>query len=336
MPDSLATVSGLIKAYPSVPVINHLPGNYYWPSYRDAELANKLQLRSLDFKHNILDPRQILSRVCAFTDWYGYLPFLYHGFVDARHITKIKSISGSPFFGFCAPDIYSDIVLALHTHQLLVVNKPLTLGGQSASSNGANYASKNSIAKQFINELPAHLRFTYESMSISLAVYNAIEIAFRVYPEQSSGLHVDMRRLLENSIREVTPYGDDAMLELRGKLLLLYPEALVDKVFKAINANDLDAKSIDLRPTPLRTRIARRLASLLSRLKSRAHPYLGSLNKVGKVPPPLPSAVIQHGLHWHNGSIVLNGYLDLNPFNITTANQAAWFLHQRLKLLGCR
>lgn len=337
MPDCLSTVCDLIKAYPNVPVINHLPGNYYWPSYRDSLLANKLQLRSINFKEQIVSPRDILLRVCAFTEWYGHLPFLYHGFVDSRHISKIKALNDVPFFNFCAPDIYSDVVLALHTDQFLVINKPLTLGGQSASSNGANYASGNSIAKQFINELPAHLSFTYESMSMSLAVYNAIEVAFRSYPEQSRDIYIDHGRLLENALQEVKPYGEDAMVELRAKLLLLYPEDLVDNAFKGMDTvKDRVTLRVE-RTLAWRTTLASKLASLPSRIRLLVAKYLVPRRADVKLESSVISQANQDGLHWQNGAIVLNGYLDLSDFNITTVSQAARFLHQQLILLvDCR
>jgi glycosyltransferase involved in cell wall biosynthesis len=333
MPDCLSTVCDLIKSYPNMPVINHLPGNYYWPSYRDSLLANKLQLRPMDFKEHIVNPRDILSRVCAFTEWYGHLPFLYHGFVDSRHISKIKALKDLPFFNFCAPDIYSDVVLALHTEQFLVVNKPLTLGGQSASSNGANYASRNSVAKQFIDELPAHLTFTYQSMSMSLAVYSAIEIAFRSYPEQSRGIYIDYGKLLENALQEVKSYGEDAMVELREKLLLLYPEALVDKAFKSMDSVEDKVNLRVERTLAWRTILASRLASLPSRIRSLVAKYLVPRRADVKVVSSVISQANHEGLHWQNGAIVLNGYLDLSEFNITTVSQAAWFLRQRLMLL---
>ncbi|MFY7697183.1 MAG: glycosyltransferase family A protein [Cyanobium sp.] len=329
MPDCLSTVSQLIKQYPTTPVINHLPGNYFWPNYPDAYLANKLQLRDLDFEIQLREARPILARVSSFTEWYGHLPFLYHGFINAEHITKIKTLADTPFFNFCAPDIYSDIVLALHTEQFLVVNSPLTLGGQSAKSNGANYAAKNSIAKQFISELPEHLRFTYDSMSSSLAVFNALEIAFKAFPDQSADIVIDYDRLLANAIHEVTPYGAEALSELRGKLLLIYPEAAVDKAFAAMDKPTDEIISPAPNPPALPKRLARKLVSGLASCKALLWKARNAAKREAEK-EPLAEASHHSGLHWQDNTVVLDGYLDLSDSKVTTVDKAAQYLHECL------
>lgn len=328
MPDCIATVSKLIKEFPAIPVINHLPGNYFWPNYPDPFLANKLQLRTMDFSTQLLESKPILENVSSFREWYGHLPFLYHGFVDAEHIARIKSLTTTAFFNFCAPDIYSDIVLALHTERFLVVNAPLTLGGQSAKSNGANYSSRNSIAKQFINELPEHLQFTYESMSSSLAVFNAIEIAICAFPEQSKGLFIDYERLLKNAINEVAPYGSEAVCELRSKLLLIYPEAEVSKALES----QVAPRNEIVTPAPiessLKKRLTRRLHSGLAYFKRLLVATWGQSSPVANENPS--EQEIRKGLNWEGKSLVLHGYLDLAEYNVTSVSKAAEYLQQCL------
>lgn len=332
MPDCISSLTKLIKGYPDIPVINHIPGNYFWPNYPDTFLANKLQLRAMDFEVELLEAKPILARVSAFTEWYGHLPFLYHGFVNAEHIRKIKAVSTTPFFNFCAPDIYSDIVLALHTETFLMINAPLTLGGQSAKSNGANYASRNSIAKQFISELPEHLRFTYESMSSSLAVFNAIEIAFDAFPEQSRSLSIDYVRLLDNAINEVIPYGSNAISELRSKLLLIYPEAAVNSALEACAKPSVEATPSIVTPPNLSERLARKLASGLASCKSMlANAKRPSNSEAGK--QPVTEIIPCEGLQWQGNKVVLNGYLDLSEKDVTSVNQAAQYLHHCLLTL---
>lgn len=329
MPDCISKVSKLIKNHPAIPVINHLPGNYFWPNYRDTSLANRLQLRAMDFEIHLVEARPILARVSSFTEWYGHLPFLYHGFVDVAHIAKIKALSRTPFFNFCAPDIYSDIVLGIHTDRFLVVNFPLTLGGQSARSNGANYAAKNSIAKQFISELPKHLRFTYESMSTSLAVFNAIEIAIKAFPDQSSDLFIDYDRLLTNAIDEVTPYGADALSELRSKLLLIYSEEAVDKAMDRKDKTKDEVEAISPPPTPLnlRTRLARKVSLGVTTCKTLLRKSRGA-SKPGAKLGLLDETSQYNGLHWQDNKILLDGYLDLSDSHVSTVSQAAQYLQQ--------
>lgn len=336
MPDCLANVSEVIKAYPDIPIINHLPGNYFWPNYPDPNLANKLQIRPMDFAVEVVEAKPILARVCAFTEWYGRLPFLYHGFASVKHINHIKAKTDSPFFSFCAPDIYSDFVLALHTDRFVVVNSALTLGGQSANSNGANYTSKNSIAAQFISELPEHLRFVYESLSMSLMIYNAIEVAFRTYPEQSHGIDVDFGKLLENAVSEVRPHGEIAMAELRSKLLLIYPEALVDKAIEITYSTDEVATDTAEQSASRLRRIARKLVHLPTRVRSLAAQLLMHKPEASHLVAVVGSLAKDEGRSLQGDAVTLSGYLDLSLFNITSVSQAAWFLDQRISELRNR
>lgn len=330
MPDCIAKVREVITAHPDIPIINHLPGNYFWPNYPDTNLANKLQIRPMDFAMEVMEAKPILAKVCAFTEWYGRLPFLYHGFASVKHINQIKASTDTPFFSFCAPDIYSDIVLALHTDRFVVVNAPLTLGGQSANSNGANYASGNELAKQFINELPEHLRFTYESKSISLAIFNAIEIAFRAFPEQSKALTIDFDRLLANAVEEASPYGEGAMEELCGKLTLLYPPSAIQAAIESHRHPAIEAIPAQAPAQTLTRRIA-------SKLRKTFSDYLPKPTPGGHLPERENRTEVsvaihpQDPLHWENGSVTAHQYIDLKSHGVATVHQAAQYLSNRLR-----
>ena len=282
-----------------------------------------------------MEAKPILAKVCAFTEWYGRLPFLYHGFASVKHINQIKARTDTPFFSFCAPDIYSDIVLALHTDRFVVVNAALTLGGQSANSNGANYASDNKLAKQFINELPEHLRFTYESKSISLAIFNAIEIAFKAFPEQSKALTIDFDRLLANAVEEVSPYGEDAMEELCGKLILLYPPLAIQGAIDCQRHPAIEAIPPKVPKKTLTRRIASRLRKTFSDYlpKPTSSDHLPDRDNTTKVFVPIKS---QDPLQWENGSITAHQYINLKSHGVTTVHQAAQYLNNRLKDLQAR
>lgn len=333
MPDCLTKISKVIKAYPEIPVINQLPGNYFWPSYPDESLANKLQVRPMNFDIQVKKAKPILANVCTFSEWYGYLPFLYHGFVDVGHIQKIKSETDTPFFNFCAPDVYSDIVLALHTERFIVVNTALTLGGQSARSNGANYASGNSLAKQFINELPEHLKFTYESKSISLLVFNAIEIAMNTFPRQCKDLVIDFDVLLGKAIEEVSHYGNGAIDELCSKLTLIYSQSEIDDAISSFRGTGTDAISKKRPKRSLLRRIASRvrkeLTSCLSREITKER-----LRDTGKDKEDL--ANIYPGgdrLSWKDGFVTTQQFIDLRFRGVETVYQAAQYLSEQLNAL---
>jgi glycosyltransferase involved in cell wall biosynthesis len=227
MPESIGKVADLIRQNPDLSILNHLPASYYWPNFPNRDLANKIHIRPMDFRTYRIDSQSILSKVCAFESWYGHLPVLYHGFVSTELIAKIRKKSNGTFFNFCAPDIYAAIVLAMHTERFLRVNSALTVGGQSGRSSGANYALETEIGKKFTAELPARLHFRYESMSISLAVFEALENAFHFFPELQPRFPVNKQKLLKSAIADVSSLNDHLQTQLKEKLLLIYPAKVV-------------------------------------------------------------------------------------------------------------
>jgi hypothetical protein len=336
MPESIRQVAYLIQDNPEISIFNHLPASYYWPNFPNKELANKLQIRPMNFGQTIQATAPILAQVCAFTSWYGHLPLLYHGFVSTELINQIKGQSGAPFFNFCAPDIYAAIVLALHADHFFMLHSALTVGGQSARSNGANYSMQTEVGKLFTAELPPRLRFRYESMSISLGLYEAIENAFALYPEQARNVPIDRERLLDAAIADVSSLGQVQQDQLREKLLLIYPAKRVSEAFaKSAAGQGLEAKSLPTTPSRRQawTEKLRRLPSRsLKKIFAGRQPTIQAGNGIGDGAANPPKA----GFFMEDGSLKLEPSLDLSAYGIESVEAASLFLHEKLKAFQCQ
>jgi hypothetical protein len=333
MPESIREVAKLIQENPEISIFNHLPASYYWPNFPNKEMANKLQIRPMDFGQTIQATAPILSKVCAFEAWYGHLPLLYHGFVSTQLINKIKEQSGTPFFNFCAPDIYAAIVLALHADHFLLLHSALTVGGQSARSNGANYSMQTEVGKMFTAELPPRLRFRYESMSISLGLYEAIENAFALFPEQAKSFPIDKERLLDAAIAEVSSLGLIQQELLREKLLLIYPKKMVSEAFKKSYAgHNLEAKSLPNPPSQNQALIEK-LRRLPSRLIKKI--VAGRQPMIPQGPGDGSDNLPKVGFFMQDGSLELESSLDLAEYGIESVEAASLFLHEKLNAFKC-
>jgi len=334
MPESIAQVAALIQDNPDISIINHLPASYTWPNFPNPDLANKVHIRPMDFRSHRLDSQGILSTVCAFQSWYGHLPVLYHGFVSAALIARIKQKSDGLFFNFCAPDIYAAIVLALHTEQFLMVNTALTVGGQSGRSSGANYALETEIGKKFTAELPARLHFRYESMSISLAVFEALENAFQRFPELQTKFPIDQQQLLTSAIAEVSGLNAHLQQQLQEKLLLIYPAARVQAAWAEARDPGRDTPAEAGSARVLDSGFLRRLSRVASALKRklRQHSAQASLAETANV----TADERPEGFYLQNGWLRLEHPMDVASYGITSVEQAALFLQDTIQSMTNR
>ncbi len=332
MPESIAQVAVLIQENPDISVLNHLPASYYWPNFPNPDLANKVHIRPMDFRSHRVDSQAVLSKVCSFESWYGHLPVLYHGFVSAELITRIRQKSDGIFFNFCAPDIYAAIVLAMNTEEFLMVNSALTVGGQSGRSSGANYALETEIGKRFTAELPARLHFRYESMSISLAVFEALENAFQSFPNLQAKFPIDQQQLLKSAIAEVSGLSDHLQQQLQEKLLLIYPAESVREAWEEAKAPDRETAAEARSPQILAGGFLRGLKRMTSALngKLRQRSVQASLAEATNARP----SERPHGFYLEEGWLKLEQPMDVAGYGISSVEQAAVFLQDTIKAMA--
>ena len=279
MPGGVEFVKDFFTHNPESNVLTHIPGNYLWPDYPSPELQNTLSIRRIDFQMRNYNSNKVLDKVLNYNEWYGSLPFLYHGFITVSHIRKIKSKTRYPFFNFCAPDIYSDLVLGLFTGNYSVISTALTLGGQSGKSTGANFPLRNEIANEFITELPPELTFRYKSRSFALVIYNAFENLKKAFPLEAANLVMNRAALLEASLKEAKNLGGLDEVEIRSILQEIFTED------EMINENGNEVKDHPSNISLASKSIGKIRAYIAQFLSSNIHKIKDDLKSTAPLPP---------------------------------------------------
>jgi len=174
MPKALLVVEDVLAEYPGTACVTHEPAQYYWPDYPVEELKNRYVYRGRTGIRKLASARNTLREVVEFREWYGKLPFLYHGFVSRHVLEKIRAENGGVFLR-PAPDIFVDLVLGMHLESYVQVEDCLTIGGQGAKSTGTSCSVGSEAGKSFIEAHPKDMWPKYSIASITLQVFEYIE-----------------------------------------------------------------------------------------------------------------------------------------------------------------
>ena len=156
MPGAIARIRQLFEDQPQIDCITHQPGQYFWPDYLEKHWQNKYALSLQSGCVTIKQTQPLLCQVVEFRALYSVLPYLYHGFVRRGMLDGICKANGG-LFKRAMPDVFTDLVLASTLQQFLVTEECLSLGGQSAKSNGANFLLNTELGKDFLADLPDSL-----------------------------------------------------------------------------------------------------------------------------------------------------------------------------------
>ncbi len=168
-------VNQALQKFPNTLSIVHKPAQYFWPDYLVNEHRNLYIVHGTNTGEIIEMPtKDIFNKVCEFREHYGNLPFLYHGFVSTSLVRKIQNQEGR-IFARIAPDIYSDLLLGEYLSRFVIIDATLTVGGQSAKSNGANVLGGTEAGKVFFENIPDFLAPKRPGMSVYLQLFEYIE-----------------------------------------------------------------------------------------------------------------------------------------------------------------
>jgi hypothetical protein len=170
VPGAIGKVIELFNAFPLAECVTHKPAHYYWPDYPIEYCANKYTDPECSGEVEVVKPLEVLKKVIEMREWYGRLPYLYHGFVKREVLDRVRSSEGV-IFKRIAPDIYSDFVLAVHISSFIRASYCFTVGGQGEKSNGASFILNTQIGRDFLKDLPEILTPKLSGKSINLQIY---------------------------------------------------------------------------------------------------------------------------------------------------------------------
>lgn len=156
MPGAVARVEQLFAEHPSIECITHQPGQYFWPDYLEENWRGKFWIAPQSGRNFVRLTEPLLRQVIEYRAQYAVLPYLYHGFVRRAMLEGIQRENGG-LFRRAMPDVFTDLVLASTLKEFLVTEECLSIGGQGAKSNGANFILNTELGKDFLTDLPDSL-----------------------------------------------------------------------------------------------------------------------------------------------------------------------------------
>jgi len=217
MPAALKRLNDIFLQNQDIECVTHYPGQYFWPDYPEPSYRNRFSVKQGTEILEIVETKPVLRRVTEFRAWYGQLPFLYHGFLKRTVLERIRASQGL-IFKRTAPDIYSDLLLAVVMDRYARFDGCLTFGGQGARSNGANFLLNNEEGKQFLADLPDYLSPRYYVGNIHIQLFEYFEIIGELFPQTREHLNVSWLKFAGLAILEAlsTPaHCQNALQQLR-------------------------------------------------------------------------------------------------------------------------
>jgi hypothetical protein len=200
MPNVFDRLNGFFAASPNVHCVTHNPAQYYWPDFPAHQYRNLFRSARGSRSFKVQQTKPILRLVSEFKEWYGRLPLLYHGFVRKIVLDDIRRRRGRIFERVC-PDVYCDIILATVLDCFAHVDDCLSIGGQGAKSNGANFLLNMDEGRSFVSDLPDYLTPAFSVRSINLQVYEYVLMVRRLF-ECYDELHVAWLRFASSILVE--------------------------------------------------------------------------------------------------------------------------------------
>jgi glycosyltransferase involved in cell wall biosynthesis len=107
---------------------------YTWPSFTIPGQGNYLRL-SLESGLREVDAFDVIREVIGFREIYTALPMLYNAAVHRNVLARLRAKTGR-VFPHAIPDVYSGFAIAATVGRYLSTDVPMTVSGQSGSSNG--------------------------------------------------------------------------------------------------------------------------------------------------------------------------------------------------------
>jgi hypothetical protein len=179
--------------------------SYFWPSSANPVSRNFLFIPQ---GRKLLERRssETLASVLRFERGYEELPLIYKGLASAAAVQRAKAISGGQFIHSLTPDVYAAIALALTLDRYLYSERPYSINGTSAKSQGAsqfNPQLDSSERDRFLSEsnIAFHPDLVY-APSHPIIVAEAYLQAKLQLPSAATA-NLDIQRLLVAALREV-------------------------------------------------------------------------------------------------------------------------------------
>lgn len=205
---------------------------YYWPFGVTPGCENFLHI-PLSTKVKVMEGKQRIKDVIDFKLNYSFLPMLYtNGAIHRDLIAELKKRTGR-IFSSVTPDCYSGICLAYLSEYFLFVEKPLSIAGISANSNGNSQFTKkwdNKITQEFTT-LNSSAKINFHHKIPNIRSLNAIvaEVFMQakalLFPDDEA-LIADRKTIIINCLKDLISFD----LEEWNNSIDIVRESLTDSI----------------------------------------------------------------------------------------------------------
>lgn len=205
MPNAVQYVNSIVNKY-QVDAVSCRQATYIWPNFPDKNIAGRFIFGGWRDDVEIRNSHKWINKALNFTINYCFdLPNLYCGFVHRRIIDK--GYKNGVYFKSMTPDAYSAFATAIFIDKYAFSNRPFTIAGASAKSNGAasmNTSSSTGEALSFYseNDIQFHDKFvTCASYEIILA--EAFAQLSQSFPEECASYNINYKAMLRRALSRV-------------------------------------------------------------------------------------------------------------------------------------
>jgi glycosyltransferase involved in cell wall biosynthesis len=233
MPGAVSLVAELFKQTGKKAIVSY-PIDYGWPNHPFEKARNRMYIRRIGRRAECKESKYEVKRLLAFLHGgrnvnYWELPTIYRSFVSTEVIQA--GFRDGRYFHSINPDIYSGFVNSFLIDYFLRIDRPLSIEGVSARSNGVStsYGIDRSEETKFAEEadIPFHSDLVY-SPSIHIAVAEAYLQARARFPEACKDHKFSIAQLCGVALRDTKGAN-------RNRIVLAVNEILAKHQLSATN-----------------------------------------------------------------------------------------------------
>ncbi len=190
---------------------------YSWPCIIVEDAKNKLSIPiKIKYKTNYIDGTQIIAKIANGDYPYELLPMFYNSVIHKDLISKAKATSNRIFHSQI-PDVYSGYLFAYLGEKYLSIDKPMTINGGSAKSNGTAtlYAKKdNKVSKEFNSLYYNKSKLSFHSSmpnvkSLPVFTTEPFMQLKEIYNLDDQKFKIDKKRVLKNIVNGLKTFDKE-------------------------------------------------------------------------------------------------------------------------------
>jgi glycosyltransferase involved in cell wall biosynthesis len=207
LPDAIQYVDSIVQRY-KVEAVSCRQATYVWPNFSDKTIAGRLVFGGSRSDIEIRASKEWIEKALSFESHYCFdLPNLYCGFVHKRLIDR--AYKDGVYFRSITPDAYSAFATAIFVDSYAFSNRPFSIAGASAKSNGASSlhsTGDNKEASKFYSENDIELCEGFVNCP-SYEVIGAETFAqvAKAFPEQCAKYRIDYEAMLQGALKNTNP-----------------------------------------------------------------------------------------------------------------------------------